>query len=265
VNRVLRAATIGTLLFTPVVLTACSAGQLNQTSTQARDKTGPQASVGDLALREVQLAYPSGGSYAPGDDAELTMVIANPGETPDQLVSVTGSDFASIRITGTGSATAPVSAGASGTAATPTGSAPAGTTSASVSAGTGATSSGTSRTGATSSGTSSTATTSGIAGATGSPTATLPSSPAAGTPETVSIPAEATVQLGRDTPHVFLQGLTRSLTPGQRLAVTFTFAKAGTVTVQVGVATPSDTIPVTSSFNFGGAEPATTSSAGQGG
>jgi copper(I)-binding protein len=265
VNRVLRAATIGTLLFTPVALTACSAGQLNQTSTQARDKTGPQAAVGDLALREVLLAYPSGGSYAAGDDAELTMVIANPGETPDQLVSVTGNDFGGIRITGTGSATAPGSAAggsaaggsaAGGSAATPTGSAPAGTTSSSANAGAGA--------GATSSGTSAAATTSGIAGATGSPTATLPSSPAAGGAQTITIPAGAVVTLGKDTPHVFLQGLTRSLTPGQRLPITFTFAKAGTVTVQAGVATPSDTVPVTSSFNFGGAEPASTSSAGEG-
>ncbi len=59
-NRALRAATVGVLLFSPLAITACSAGQVNQTSTQLRDKVGPMVQVGDLLLRGVQLAYPPG-------------------------------------------------------------------------------------------------------------------------------------------------------------------------------------------------------------
>ena len=39
-NRALRAATIGVLLLSPAALSACSAGQVTQTASQNRDKTG---------------------------------------------------------------------------------------------------------------------------------------------------------------------------------------------------------------------------------
>ena len=57
-NRALRAATMGALLLTPVVLTACSAGEVNQTASQDRDKVGPSAQVGDLTLRQIVVAHP---------------------------------------------------------------------------------------------------------------------------------------------------------------------------------------------------------------
>ena len=50
-NRALRAATLGVLLLSSVALSACSAGQVTQTATQERDKTGSMAQVGDLTLR----------------------------------------------------------------------------------------------------------------------------------------------------------------------------------------------------------------------
>ena len=103
-NRALRAVTLGVLLLSPAVLTACSAGQVTQTEIQDRDKTGPMASAGDLDLREIKLAYPSGGSYQPGDDAELQMAIVNHGSQDDALVDVTGDAFSDVRITGGGTA-----------------------------------------------------------------------------------------------------------------------------------------------------------------
>jgi copper(I)-binding protein len=104
VNRALRAAALGVLLFSPVALTACGAGQITQTESQARDKTGPTAQVGDIVLRGVQLAYPSGGSYDSGDDAELQLAIVNRGNEDDSLVDVSGDDFSRVRITGGGTA-----------------------------------------------------------------------------------------------------------------------------------------------------------------
>jgi copper(I)-binding protein len=282
VNRALRAATIGALLFTPVVLSACSAGQLNQTSTQARDKTGASVTVGALTLRSVQLAYPGSGQYAAGDDAELTMAVANGSDTPDRLVSVTGSGFAGVRISGSGTAATTgsngASAGATGSAATTTGATSATTTGSATTSGSGtasgsagaaapttgaanASSSGSPSPSASGSG-GATATGTNVAGATGSPSST---SASGGGSQSLQVPAQSVVLLGQNAPHVFLQGLTSSLTAGQSVRLTFTFANAGSVTVAVAVAGPSEQVPETSSFNF--TPPpgqATTSSAGQG-
>jgi copper(I)-binding protein len=98
VNRALRAATMGVLLLSPVVLSACSAGQVTQTAGQERDKTGAQAQVGDISLRQVQLVSPRGGVYEQGDDAELQMTIINGGDKADTLVSVDGDGFGSAEI-----------------------------------------------------------------------------------------------------------------------------------------------------------------------
>ncbi len=103
-NRALRAVTLGVLLLSPVALSACSAGQVTQTEIQDRDKTGPMSGVGDLDLRQMKLAYPSGGSYQPGDDAELQMTIVNHGSEDDALVDITGDAFSDVRITGGGTA-----------------------------------------------------------------------------------------------------------------------------------------------------------------
>jgi copper(I)-binding protein len=98
VNRALRAATLGVLLLSPVALSACSAGQVTQTATQERDKTGAQAQVGDITLRQVRLEEPRGGSYEAGDDAELLLAIVNGGEDTDTLVGVEGDGFSDAEI-----------------------------------------------------------------------------------------------------------------------------------------------------------------------
>jgi copper(I)-binding protein len=100
VNRALRAATVGVLLLSPVALSACSAGQVTQTATQNRDKTGAMAQVGDLTVRAVELEYPRGGVYEPGDDAELRLVVVNGGEEADTLVDVKGDGFSGVEIQG---------------------------------------------------------------------------------------------------------------------------------------------------------------------
>jgi copper(I)-binding protein len=120
VNRALRAATMGVLLLSPVVLSACSAGQVTQTATQVRDKTGAQAQVGDISLRQAELLHPRGGSYERGDDADLQVAIINGGTEPDTLVRVGGDGFGSAEIqgpaTGTGTSSAASSSAATSTA-----------------------------------------------------------------------------------------------------------------------------------------------------
>jgi copper(I)-binding protein len=100
VNRALRAATTGVLLLSPIALAACSSGQVTQTATQNRDKTGGSAEVQGVTLRAVTLEYPRGGAYQAGDDAELHMAIVNDGTQTDTLTSVEGDGFTSAQITG---------------------------------------------------------------------------------------------------------------------------------------------------------------------
>ena len=197
-NRALRAAVVGVLLVSPVALSACSAGQVTQTATQHRDKTGPMAKVGDISLRQVQLAYPNNGKYQSGDDAELKMAIINGGPEDDALVDISGDGFSGYRITGGGTAQ-----GALGTSA--------------------------------SSGASSSPSTGNSAGA-GS--------------NGVTIPAHSALYLGQEGPTVTLENLSESLTPAQSIQLTLTFEKAGDVTVQAQVATPSRSLPRGEGYNF---------------
>jgi copper(I)-binding protein len=106
VNRALRAATLGVLLLSPVALSACSAGQVTQTATQERDKTGSLAQVGSITIRQAELAYPRGGAYDEGDDAELVMAVINSGLEDDVLVDVTGEGFSDVELGGSSSGSA---------------------------------------------------------------------------------------------------------------------------------------------------------------
>ncbi len=112
-NRALRAATMGVLLLSPVALGACSAGQVTQTETQNRDKTGGQAQVGDITVRAAQLESPRGAVYDEGDDAELRIALVNGGTEDDTLVGIDGEGFADAEIS-VGGATGASTGGAGG-------------------------------------------------------------------------------------------------------------------------------------------------------
>lgn len=104
-TRALRAAIVGVALFSPIALSACSAGQVTQTGTQQRDRVGAMAEVGDITLRQVNLAFPRSASYEAGDDAELTMALVNTGDEADTLISVEGEGFGDAEISDGSSST----------------------------------------------------------------------------------------------------------------------------------------------------------------
>ena len=220
-NRALRAATMGVLLLSPVALSACSAGQVTQTATQERDKTGSSAKVGDITVRAVELEHPLGDIYDAGESAGLRMAIVNSSQQSDTLTDITGDGFASAEISG-----APAESTASGTGpATGTGTAPATGTGAAPATGTGA------------------------APATGTGTA-----PATGTgteaPGEIQIPGNSTVFVGEDGVEVTLTDLSESLTTGQRVELVLTFANAGEVTVMAPVANPDKEKSRGETFDF---------------
>jgi hypothetical protein len=119
---------LGTLALAAVAaLTGCSAGQVTQTSTQVPTVQGASADVGDLALRDIRILYPSGGTYAEGSTAELALVVTNQGLSEDALIEVTGEFFESATLpAGDPTATPTPTATATATAtATPSGDEPA--------------------------------------------------------------------------------------------------------------------------------------------
>lgn len=95
------------ILLMTLLLSGCSAGQVTQTATQVRDKTGGLGQVGDIAIRAVRLAYPSDGLYRPGDEAELRMALVNSGATDDALLSITGEFFTGVAVGATSSQSTP--------------------------------------------------------------------------------------------------------------------------------------------------------------
>lgn len=192
-----------------VLLTACGAGQTGTIGGQVAAVNGAQGSVGQVAVRDVTIQYPTGGQdhYSVGEDAPLLFTLVNSGITADELVSISTPAAGDVSL--------------SGSTAIPGGTA---LVSAAVQAG----SSSSSTVVPTTSG-SSTSTPSTSAG---SPSATRTSVPnpsgGAGEPgTTVGVVAAQ------------LTGLTQDVRPGLTIPVTFTFAKAGPVTVPVPVGAPN--------------------------
>jgi copper(I)-binding protein len=222
VNRALRAAAMGVLLLSPIALSACSAGQVSQTAAENRDKVGGLANVGDIAIRQAQLAYPVGGSYAAGGDARLLAAIVNTGADPDTLVSITGDEIGGAEVTAAGT---PTTAAPTTTTAAPT----TPTTTAAPTAG---------------------APTTAPAPTTPAPTTAAPTTAPGSGPLNVPIPGNTNVYIGGSGPTITLTGLSRTVTPGDTIEVTMTFQRAGDVPVQLVVATPPRDIPRGEPFDF---------------
>jgi copper(I)-binding protein len=215
---------MGVLLLSPIALSACSAGQVSQTAAENRDKVGGLANVGDIAIREAQLAYPVGGSYAAGSGARLVAAIVNTGADPDTLVSITGDEIGGAEVTAAGT---PTTTTATTTTAAPT------TTGAPTTSG---------------------APTTGVptttpAPTTAAPTTAAPTTAPSGTLD-IPIPANTNVYIGGSGPTVTLTGLSRAVTPGDTIEVTMSFQRAGDVPVQLVVATPPRDIPRGEPFDF---------------
>ena len=209
-NRALRATLTGALVISPVVLGACSAGQVTQTATQDRDKVGPQAQVEDVLLRQVLLAYPEGGAYEEGDDATLIMTIVNASNSDETLTGIEGEGFSGLRIAGTGPTPSPSSPPGNESTTAP---AP-GTTGATPAAPTGTS-----------------------AAASTELALEIP----ADTALYIGRGGDATITL---------EDLAEPLTAGQTLSLTLTFEQAGEITMQALVATPGEELERGEPFDF---------------
>jgi copper(I)-binding protein len=198
---------IGLVAASAALITAsCAAGQQAATSEEHPSMDGTNGTVGHIQINALAIKAPSGPCVLPGADAALTMILVNTGRTPDSLQGVTSPRFSSSAAVASAADLASY---------------------AKVDAGTGACTD--------------------ASGAASAPTAPSDGSslPAGAGAQTIA-PAQA-LQLGvynangndpgvPTEPIVLLRGLKNGpLFPGESVPVTFTFAKAGQITLRVPV------------------------------
>jgi copper(I)-binding protein len=230
-----------------LLLTGCGAGQITQTDTQVAAVNGANGEVGEMAVRNAELAFPANsaqGVYQPGSTAPLIVTIVNTGLTEDTLIGVSTPAAESVTIDGspTGSRAIPggfaVISGRDVDDQDTTGAmTPLNTTSAAA----GSAASGT--------GSASSTTTTGAAGGSGLPSANAPTTGSSATsrtlPSTTAAPA-----LAPSSVRIELVGIKTinggPLRAGMTIPITFTFAHSGRVTLNVPIAAPADNSTVNS-------------------
>ena len=208
---------------------ACAAGQHAQTAEESPTVDGTAGIIGALHLNEVAIKAPTdAASYPAGAAVQVLAAIVNTGTSTDQLVGVSATGAGgSALYASVADAAAVLSPSAASSSAAP--SAP--SSSASSSASSGSASASTSASATATSGT-----------ASGSPTASesatgSASASAGATLNSLDLPPGELTGLGlSDTDKVLvLTGLSAALFPGTTVAVTFRFAMAGSITLQVPV------------------------------
>ena len=199
-------------------IVGCSSGQVAHTAEMPPAVNGNSGQVGDLMLRNVLVAFPeSGEPYEQGDDAPLLLSIVNTGGEDDELVGVT-SPAGEVEMIGNQAIPAGTvlqvvlpdeNTSASATTTTTTSESPASSET-----------SGTEAPGSETSGSETSAT------STEAPSET----------EAVSPPVVGTMSL-------VITGLSTDLPYGKNVPVTFEFANAGKVTIELPVDTPATPRP----------------------
>lgn len=203
-GRRLAPALAGLGLAAVLGVTGCSAGQITQTDSQLPAVNGTEHTQGAIALRNAVLAYPEGGSYPEGSEAPLVLTIVNTGSAGDTLTEVTSPVAASAAVTGSKD----LPGGFAIEVGTPGEDVEVGTSS-------------------------SVAPTPTPSSAPGSTTAPAPGSVAPTT--SVKAPNEKLGEL-----EIVLEGINTRLFPGKTVPVTFVFANAGPVTVELPIAASSE-------------------------
>jgi copper(I)-binding protein len=187
-------------------IAGCSSGQATQTDQMEPAVNGNKGDVGNIALRDIVIAYPAKDSYRAGDDAPLTLAIVNTGGTDDELTAVSTPAAGIVELQG--DTTVPARSAlsvvvpdesATSSSAEPTESSP------------------------------SSAASSSAASSSSSESATATSEP------------EVTESAAPDvvgTLNVLLRGLTADLPMGKNVPITFSFEEAGEITISVPIDTP---------------------------
>lgn len=218
-------AVLGLGIAALLTVAACGSGQLAQTAGMPPAVNGGLGQAGKVAVRDAVIAFPATGrTYPAGGDAPLVVTIVNSGDTPDTLVSVTSPVSQPAALTGS----TDLPAGASLVAGADMLDRPSGSAAPSVTS-----------TATSSSSAAATSTSGSSASTSGSASSSSAASTTTTTTTMAATSSSAPVTVGQVS--IVLKGLTATVQPGQSIPVTFTFAHAGAVTVQVPVAMPGGT------------------------
>ncbi len=198
-----RRAGLGAVLAAVLLTSACAAGQLAQTANEKPTLDGTQTDVGHMHLRGLAVEAPVAHPYYPqGADARIALVVVNGGQRSDQLTGISSPAFTSWSAYPS-AAQADAVESADDPLAAPTASASSSSSSSASASATPATST--------------------AAAPTGSKTVTVPpgSRVGFGTPEAKG--------------GLLIMKFKRATYPGSAIRITFTFAHAGSKTINVPV------------------------------
>lgn len=225
------AASVAAGLVAVLALAGCGSGQNTQTDSVEPAVNGMLGQVGPIVIRDAEFAYPDGGVYPSGGSAPLIMTIVNTGPTDDQLVEVSSPAAASVTVQGDKNlpARTTIQVGTPDKIASPTDTATTTTTPTTT--------------------TPTPTTTTGSPSVSGSEQPSSPSSassspsePSSSTPASSS---SAPVKIGMAT--IVLTGLNDPMYAGKTYAVTLVFRNAGSLTLNLPIATPTTPRPAPSS------------------
>jgi copper(I)-binding protein len=206
-----------------LAVAGCGAGQQTQTDSVEPAVNGAMGQVGPIAVRNALLAFPEGAAYLSGGSAPLVVTIVNTGSSDDQLVEVSSPVADSVQLAGDRSLPArrSIQVGTPGMTASRS--------------------------------------TSSVATTTRTPTSSPPppsspppasSSSAASSSLSPVTSATVPVEIGKAT--IVLNGLKSTLEIGKTYPVTFVFARAGSVTLQLPIANPSTSRSASTSASSSG-------------
>lgn len=193
------------------VLAGCSAGQNSQTAAKTPSLSGVHANLDGIALRNVQIAYADREhrTYPKGGTAPLDVRILNGGKKPDALVGVTADLADKVVLVGEPKETSRICPEATVSVPPPVEPSP---------------------------------TPAGTESPAESPEPAATAEPEAGSEEfSIALVPGGCALLHADQPyHLELSGLKQEIAPGQTVAITFRFAEAGEVTLDVPLGMPHD-------------------------
>lgn len=192
-----------------LVVAGCGAGQDTQTDSMHSSVNGAFGQVGPIAIRDARFAVPSRGVYPAGSSAELVLTIVNTGTTDDEIAEVTSPVADEVEIHGDRALVARRSI----QVGSPTATAPSSSSSSSSSS---------------------------VAATTAQPSGSSVSGSSTARPTSTSS-TPPPVELGKAT--IILKALSVPLTSGKTYSVTFVFRNAGSVTIDLPIANPSNARP----------------------
>jgi copper(I)-binding protein len=220
-------------------IAGCSSGQVTQTDSIEPAVNGNQGNVGDVALRDVLVAYPESGPYREGEDAPLTLTIVNTGGMDDELTSVSSPAAAKVDLLGKGALPARsglqvIMPDESAEPAEPSEPEPASEPSATESAPPSGTESAEPPSESSSESSSGSPSEEPSKEPSEEPSGSGILSPSMTYSETETAPEDV------GTMSIVLTGLTKDLAIGKNVPVTFVFEHAGEITIHVPIATPDE-------------------------